>query len=89
MIPEDLRETVMQLSGEQLKEDARKRLFQDLADCFSCAEDICTEADIVKTLLDVIEEQRLFYKQKENFYNNLKTTLKFALNEKTNNKLDL
>jgi hypothetical protein len=40
------------------------------------------EEEIAKAFIEALEEQRQFYKNKENFYNNLKTTLRFKLNEK-------
>ena len=85
MIPDELKETVMQLTSIELKEKAIKQLFDDIADSLACAEDLLTEKEIVEGLLSAIEDQRLYYKQKENFYNNLKTTLRFALNENYKN----
>jgi len=75
-------QTIQELTSMDLKSTGYKQMVDGFCDTLAVAEDMFTEDEISKAFIDALEEQRLFYKTKEHFYNNLKTTLRFKLNEK-------
>lgn len=82
LIPEATKQTMIQLQTIDIKTTGYKQMLDGFCDTLAVAEDIFTEEEIAKAFIESLEEQRQFYKSKENFYNNLKTTLRFKLNEK-------
>ena len=70
------------LKEMDLKATGYKQMMDGFCDTLAIAEDMFNEEEIAKAFIESLEEQRQFYKSKENFYNNLKTTLRFKLNEK-------
>lgn len=75
-------QTIQELKEMDLKSTGYKQMVDGFCDTLAVAEDMFTEEEISKAFIEALEEQRLFYKTKEHFYNNLKTTLRFKLNEK-------
>lgn len=70
------------LKEMDFKSTGYKQMVDGFCDTLSVAEDMFNEEEIAKAFINALEEQRQFYERKENFYNNLKTTLRFKLNEK-------
>lgn len=70
------------LKESNLKSTGYKKMVDDFCEVFSVAEDMFNEEEITKAFIEALDKQRQFYKTKENFYNNLKTTLRFKFNEK-------
>lgn len=75
-------QTIQELTSMDLKATGYKQMMDGFCDTLAIAEDMFNEEEIAKAFIESLEEQRQFYKSKENFYNNLKTTLRFKLNEK-------
>lgn len=75
-------QTIQELTSMDLKATGYKQMMDGFCDTLAIAEDMFNEEEIAKAFIESLEEQRQFYKSKENFYNNLKTTLQFKLNEK-------
>lgn len=82
LIPKETKQTMLELQSMDLKATGYKQMMDGFCDTLAIAEDMFNEEEIAKAFIESLEEQRQFYKSKENFYNNLKTTLRFKLNEK-------
>jgi len=74
-------QTMQELTAMDLKATGYKQMVDGFCDTFAVAEDMFNEEEITKAFLEALEEQRNFCRTKEKFYNNLRTTLKFKLNE--------
>jgi hypothetical protein len=81
LIPEATKQTMIQLQNIDIKTTGYKQMLDGFCDTLSIAEDIFTEEEIAKAFIQALENQRQFYENKERFYGNLKTTIKFKLNE--------
>lgn len=75
-------QTIQELTSMELKTTGYKQMINGFCEILVVAEDMFNEEEITKAFIEALDEQRQFYKSKENFYNNLKTTLRFKLNEK-------
>lgn len=79
---ESITDSLKSLKELDFKSTGYKQMVDGFCDTLAVAEDMFNEDEIAKAFIEALEEQCLFYKTKENFYNNLKTTIKFKLNEK-------
>jgi len=79
---ESITDSLKSLKELDFKSTGYKQMVDGFCETLAVAEDMFNEDEIAKAFIEALEEQRLFYKTKENFYNNLKTTIKFKLNEK-------
>lgn len=79
---EAISSSLQTLKEMDFKSTEYKQMVDNFCETLAIAEDVFTEEEITKGFIDAIEEQHQFYKTKERFYSNLKTTLRFKLNEK-------
>jgi hypothetical protein len=77
-----VKEILTEIKEMDFKSTGYKRMVDSFVEVFAVAEDMFNEEEICKGFLDALEEQRDFYRTKEKFYSNLRTTLKFKLNER-------
>lgn len=75
-------DSLKSLKEVDLKSTGYKQMVDGFCDTLAVAEDMFNEEEIAKGFIEALDEQRKFYKTKENFYSNLITTIKFQLNEK-------
>lgn len=74
--------SLQSLKEMDLKSTGYKQMVDNFCDTLAIAEDMFNEEEISKALIEALQEQRMYYKKKENFYSNLITTIKFKFNEK-------
>lgn len=77
-----INDSLQTLKEMDFKSTGYKQMVDGFCDTLAVAEDMFNEEEIAKGFIEALDEQRKFYKTKENFYNNLITTIKFKLNEK-------
>ena len=77
-----LTNSLQALKEMDFKSTGYKQMVDGFCDTLAVAEDMFNEEQIAKGFIEALDEQRKFYKTKENFYNNLITTIRFKLNEK-------
>ena len=79
---ESITDSLKSLKEVDFKSTGYKQMVDGFCDTLAVAEDMFNEEEIAKGFIEALDEQRKFYKTKENFYSNLITTIKFQLNEK-------
>jgi len=77
-----LNDSLQALKKMDFRSESYKQMVDGFCDTLAVAEDMFNEEEIAKGFIEALEEQRKFYQNKTNFYNNLETTIKFKLNEK-------